>query len=374
MKERNRFITAAAATAAALILLSSCTPNGGSIYATIESAKKTVTSSLAKTLTIQDLVQRALGGPYNVAAGAIYEGAITGSPSTAGDIIQWKTDGGGSLLPIAPPLPGQICSSLVLRSGRLWGAFFKPDNSTFGLYESDAGFSFATSTADAFFAGKQIMNLQVANGYLFAVAGPVTSSDYQYELDYYDGSWHQLIPLQPKMIYGMAWDGTNYWAVGGASQTTVYISTGAVPAAPTVYSLYNFTNGGQLNGVFTDGARVFIPSKSGGVYYNDGITWAQYGPDNQNSYTVGYLCVGGPVGVASKYVVGSDGYGYYYLDVVAGSFTRFNDATILLYSAAVRRILVDTSNNSVFMGTAGGGLWRATFNSGVPDANGWIHE
>ena len=76
------------------------------------------------------------------------------------------------------------------------------------------------------------------------------------------------------------------------------------------------------------------------------------------------------------YLVGADGWGYYYLNVAAAHFTRFNDSTILLYSAAVRRILVDLvgRDNSVFMGTAGGGLWRASFNNGAPDANGWIHE
>ena len=46
----------------ALIVVASCTPNGGSIYATIETAKKTVTSSLAKTLTVQDLVNQLTHG------------------------------------------------------------------------------------------------------------------------------------------------------------------------------------------------------------------------------------------------------------------------------------------------------------------------
>ena len=54
--------------------------------------------------------------------------------------------------------------------------------------------------------------------------------------------------------------------------------------------------------------------------------------------------------------------------------TRFNDSTILLYSAGVRRILIDPTNLTVFMGTAAGGLWRSTFYNAAPDNNGWIHE
>jgi hypothetical protein len=153
----------------------------------------------------------------------------------------------------------------------------------------------------------------------------------------------------------------------------------------TLGSDYLPNTAGQLNGVFIDGTNTFIPSKSGGIYYNPAPSgagvWSKYGPDNINGNTVGYLCVAGPVdapsGTGHVYLVGADGWGYYYLDVTGSTITRFNDATILLYSAAVRRILVDLSvpgQNSVFMGTAGGGLWRSSFNNGAPDGNGWIHE
>jgi hypothetical protein len=396
MAMKARFVLLPAAAAAALVLLASCTANGGSIYATIESAKKTITSSLAKTLTIQDLASRGLGGPYDVAAGAIFEGIVSATPSTPNDVIQWNTDASNNLLPIAPPVAGQICSSLVFDGTDLWGAFFNPNTQTFGLYKSTGAppsFVGQLPINDPLIAGKQIMLIQIANGNIFVVAGAVTGSPYVFELDYWDGAtWRQLVSGLSYMINGVAFDsaGPNkYWAVGG---TSVYRFSQGVPITldgtyPTsTLGGYNLaTTATQLNGVFVDGVtgRIFIPSKSAGVFYssNSGGTWAQYGPDHINSNTVGYLCVAGPADTAGgdEYLAGADGYGYYYMNVAAGTFSRFNDSTILLYNAAVRRILIDLTvpgRNSVFMGTAGGGLWRASFNSGSPDPTlyGWIHE
>jgi hypothetical protein len=385
---KARFTGFLLAVAAAVVILGSCTANGGSIYATIENAKKTITSALAKTLTIQDLVIRGPGGPYDVAAGAIFEGSVTGTPSTTNDVIQWNTDAGNNLLSIAPPVSGQICSSLVFDGTDLWGAFFNPGNQTFGLYKSIGGatptFAGRSPVNDAQIAGKQIMLIQRANGILFVVAGAVTGSPYVFELDYFNGAaWVPLLTNLPFMINGVAWDGTQYWAAGC---TTAYTFSPAFALTGTNTSLggYNLATGsGQLNGVFVDGTKVFIPSKGGGVYYSAdrGAKWTQYGPDNINSYTVGYLCVAGPADApgGNVYLVGSDGWGYYYLNTSTGTITRFNDSTILLYSAAVRRILIDLTvpgRNSVFMGTAGGGLWRASFSGGVPDPSlyGWIHE
>jgi hypothetical protein len=382
---KARFFLFLAAAAAAIVVLASCTANGGSIYATIEVAKKTVTSSLAKTLTIQDMAAQAPGGPYFIAAGAIYKGTYNpGAPSTTGDVILWNTDGSANLIPTPPPVPGQICSSLVFRSGRLWGAFFNPANQSFGLYQSDASLSFAASTADPYFAGKQIMLLQVtSDGVLFAVAGAVTGNPYQFELHYFDGAnWHQLLSGLTPMINGVARvvvaTLTQYWAVSG---TTIYAFNAAFAqiAPPSV----DLSAASQLNGIFVDttNANVFLPSKSGGVYYswNSGSGWIRFPPDTISSNTVGYLCVAGPVDPPTndKYVVGADGGGYSTISIGGQTMTRFNDATILLYSAAVRRILVDSVPIvSVFMGTAGGGLWRATFNNGVVDPStvGWIHE
>lgn len=376
MKARHTFFLCAAAFAT--LIFSACEFNGGSIYATIEAAKKTIDSSLAKTLTVQDLV-RAPGPSYYVAAGAIYEGIVPVPPvlpSTEGDIIQWVP-------PLTPPVAGQVCTSLVFLGGRLWGAFFNPDDSTFGLYRSNATPSFAGAIADPLFAGKQIMLLQVTtDGKLFAVAGAVTSNPYVFELYYSDDgvTWSPtpLLSGLSSMINGVAWDGTQYWVVGG---TTAYTFTPGNPPTPigTFTSLpgINIGSATQLNGVFTDGARIFIPSKNGGVYYSPdrGSTWIQFEPDSISSNTVGYLTVAGPVDGSDIYLVGADGYGYYYLSVSGRTLTRFNDSTILLYSAAVRRILIDPGI-SVFMGTAGGGLWRATFPTGTstPDNNGWIHE
>jgi hypothetical protein len=44
-----------------------------------------------------------------------------------------------------------------------------------------------------------------------------------------------------------------------------------------------------------------------------------------------------------------------------------------LYAGAVRKILVNGS--TVLMGTAGTGLWRATFDPALGEVNStWIHE
>jgi hypothetical protein len=186
------------------------------------------------------------------------------------------------------------------------------------------------------------------------------------------------------MINGVAFDGANYWAVGG---TTVY--KGATPAVigggTTNIGGFELSAGAiQLNSVSTDGARVFITTKNSGIYYslNQGTSWQHINPDIVNNTTVPYLAVAGSVDALTggdKYLVGADGFGYYYLSISANSIARFNDSTILLYTASVRRILIDWANApalSVFMGTAGGGVWRSTFNGGVPDTTtvGWVHE
>ncbi len=77
------------------------------------------------------------------------------------------------------------------------------------------------------------------------------------------------------------------------------------------------------------------------------------------------------------YLVGADGLGFYTLNVTNNILTKFSDVTVTgLYAGAVRRMLVDqTQNNTVFMGTAGTGLWRATFDPATGAVNStWIHE
>ena len=82
-----------------------------------------------------------------------------------------------------------------------------------------------------------------------------------------------------------------------------------------------------------------------------------------------------------KYLVGAEGYGYFTIDMTPATPTlnRFPTSTIDLYSDSVRKILVDTSTApyTVFIGTNGKGLWRASFDSGAGDlvsGTAWTHE
>ena len=86
-------------------------------------------------------------------------------------------------------------------------------------------------------------------------------------------------------------------------------------------------------------------------------------------------------GLGIIFLVGADGAGFYTLNVTNGNLERFSDVTVTgLYTGAVRRILVDPSpaqNYTVFMGTAGTGLWRANFDPAtgeVSPSSTWIHE
>jgi hypothetical protein len=144
---------------------------------------------------------------------------------------------------------------------------------------------------------------------------------------------------------------------------------------------FTLANGEELRGVTVDGSYIFIPSSNGAVYYYNGTTWARATTtDEVNGRLVGFLTVSTHVDTAGSgviYLVGADGLGFYTLNVTNNILTKFSDVTVTgLYAGAVRRMLVDqTQNNTVFMGTAGTGLWRATFDPATGAVNStWIHE
>jgi hypothetical protein len=117
------------------------------------------------------------------------------------------------------------------------------------------------------------------------------------------------------------------------------------------------------------------------VYYStNGTAWSKASTTEQVAgNTVGFLTVSTRVGTSGPvFLVGADGGGFYTLNAVSGTLSRFSDVTVTgLYAGAVRRILVDLTNNpnTVFFGTAGTGLWRATFDpAGGTVVSGWIHE
>jgi hypothetical protein len=139
-------------------------------------------------------------------------------------------------------------------------------------------------------------------------------------------------------------------------------------------------SGDELRGVTADANYILIPSNNGAVYYStNGTAWSKATTGDQVAgRSVGFLTVSAQVGsVGPVYLVGADGAGFYTLNVGNNTLSRFSDVTVTgLYAGAVRRMLVDPAHsNTVFMGTAGTGLWRANFDPAAGAVNSsWIHE
>ncbi len=157
MKLRSALPLSAALTLIGALF--ACTANGGSIYATIETEQKVVTSTLEQTITVLDIVKVASAPlPYFVAAGAVYHGALP----DADNVIGWPTVGRDPV-PVTPPAKGALCLALTyfdngvpLERG-LYGGFFA-DGPGMGLYKADpVSPSFATPIAAM--SGKQITHL-----------------------------------------------------------------------------------------------------------------------------------------------------------------------------------------------------------------------
>ena len=132
-----------------------------------------------------------------------------------------------------------------------------------------------------------------------------------------------------------------------------------------------------LHGDFLN-ARLFIATAKGALYYRAaGDIWTRVpssGQQKEGETVVAFQCIAGPVDAGqSIYLAGSDGFGYYALTVgTPPTLSRFDKNTLGLYTATVRRILVDVNlgERTIFAGTAGDGLWRAFFTSGgVPEAD-----
>jgi len=387
---KSRFALLLIAMLALIGALSACTANGGAIYATIETEKKIDVSTLDQTITVLDLLNVGSGQfPYLVAAGAVFKGTVP----DVNNVIGWPNVG-GSPIAVTPPVRGALCLAMTSFNSGIYGGFFTSDGSTMGLYKSvgSPGFSFAVAdgaTAVAAMAGKQITHLQVAGPILapnlFAVvATPGTgTSGFTYELDYSaDGSSFTATNLTglTTQITGVGYLPGNltYYVTAGS-----VLYSGTALNSPLISTSMGFTlaNGEELRGVTVDGSYIFIPSSNGAVYYYNGTTWARATTtDEVNGRLVGFLTVSTHVDTAGSgviYLVGADGLGFYTLNVTNNILTKFSDVTVTgLYAGAVRRMLVDqTQNNTVFMGTAGTGLWRATFDPATGAVNStWIHE
>jgi hypothetical protein len=374
---KARHLVLPALVLAALAALSSCTD---AIYSIIENERKVVTSTLGLTISVFGIATSAAGGPYFVAAGALFRGTFNASQT-----IDWyPSDTSRPLNPSGFP----ICNALVYYgpTATLWGGFVSTAGSA-ALYQSTAGLSFAGQSPvnDPAINGKQATLLQVANGHIFMGS---TADTLTYELDVNmtgASPWtvQKTIPPSPNPtpITGIGFDGTRYWM---ASSNLVYSDASDPPtfAAAGTSTLGGLTVGSTINGVYADpnnAGRVFFATKSNGIYYtlDGGTTWKNIGADVIGNVIVSDLCVAGPADglTADKYLVGSDGYGYYTLSVSQNSMSRFGDSTVILYIESVSRILVDGAN--VFAGTNMNGLWRAVFDTTVgalASGQSWVHE
>jgi hypothetical protein len=407
---RTRIAIIAAAALAMTGVLLTCTANGGSIYATIEKEVKIPVSTLNQTITVQDIVKVAAAtNPYFVAAGAIYNGSVPDSNNNVG----WPTVG-QSPVPIRAPLDAslnpaisQAMAASPFLDNAVYASFFSSDGSAIGLYKSFVGnpYSFrpsdgatqisGPSSGDATLMGKQVVFLAATptNGpipaFLFAVAATLSVSGTSYELDYSldgatwapvkSGASGTLSGLTPS-ITGVALFNSVYYVTSGG---TLY--TGSDPrAAPgfTATTLPNEKGSELLRGVTADGTNILIPGKQGTVYVSsNGTTWTLFTTaDLLNGTVVGFLTVSQAVSANGPvYLVGTDGNGFYYLNVGASNGTigaglsRFSDVTVTgLYAGAVHRILVD--GPLVFMGALATGLWRSSFDVLTGQAGTWIHE
>jgi hypothetical protein len=361
----------------ASLMLSTCTENGGSIYATIEKEQLVSTSTLSKTLVIADMTTVASGGPYYVAAGGVFQGALAGSTVTASSIT-WTPNSSNSARPYNPlgtDGTTMLNNALAVYSGSIYGGFYTPSGSQYGLYSATTAAPGTWSPLALPTTGEQVVKLLSANGFLL-IAG--TSGSYtSYEIDSWDGATmvQQRTGLTTK-ITGLAWDGTDFFF---ATTTAVYAAlTPAGFAAATPLPLPALASGDVINSIYADTGHVFVVTQIGGLYYSSdhGATWTNVAAPVVNSLVVPLLTIAGPVGTSGVYLVGSDGYSYYTFKI-GGSLTRFADTTIALYAESVGKILVDGTH--VFMGTNEFGLWGAEFDGsatggGLASGTSWIHE
>jgi hypothetical protein len=364
-------------------LLVSCSEGGGSIYATIEVEKEVADSSLSNILTINDIVKTATANEYYVAAGGIFHGTL----DTSADSIAWTPNELDATRPYN--VSGGLCNVLAYYDGTLYGGFISTTGNL-GLYkaasQADGTYSFITSSAEAVTgADKQVTLLRSLHGHLFMVCASVPSggSSYVYEVDYLStstSSWTALKTGITSKILNIVYDGANYWMV---TSSGVYKDATDPPsfAADSTATLGTYTVSG-INDIFADSTNgcLFIPTKTGGVYYSvdRGSTWTNVTKTISSSSTTvpSFLTVAGPVDTAADmYLVGSDGYAYYTLSLSGAAMTRYSDSTVALYLESVRTILVD--GTTVFMGTNTDGLWRTTFDASTgaiaSDAS-WTHE
>ena len=282
----------------------------------------------------------------------------------------------------------------------LYGGFITVSG-TGSLWHTDPSFSFGSGHGTQLpmaVPGEQVTYLRAAGPYLMVGGAtlPSGATQYQYELDCWNGSWTTPLSGLQYPIVGAGYDSVTgfYWAV--SSPFAIGTGSTSITAPAILYrgtspsNLAPFSSpiqpGDQINGILVDNVnhRVFIATRLNGVYWSwdgTGNTWYNVGADHQGSITVSSLCVAGPVDSPNGvvYLVGSDGYGYYTLTATGtGGMSRYGDTTILLYTCSIGRIAVDNTGGqyNILMGTNANGLWRGVFDNTGNLASGesWIQE
>ncbi len=398
MKAFSRLLIAAIGAAA----FASCTANGSLIYTNIQKTTKTTTSSsIPLDITVSDMVNVTnslvpgnASAPYYVSAGKIYNGTVSNGSTN------WSA--------ISTP-NNMICNTLTYDglNNQLWAGFFSPDGSTFGLYLSTPGSNTWNLVTDPIHPNMQITYLGVPSndGHLFVVVEQLSNGNPVYWLDTAvtgsgvnppTGWTYTGLTSSTKPITGVALVGTTYYATCG---NTLYQSSGLYPSI-SFAAVPSFPAGSSdiLQGIYVDpsygggGTLVVVPSSNqttqttgvGGLFYsvNGGGTWSEATSNAGTSYNAGFLCVAGPVDSGhTTYLAGGDSgyggaFGFFYFQPASITLQRFNGLSYSLYASAIRRIIVDITNNIVAMGTVNNGLWVTSpvQPNGVFDSNTWTQE
>jgi len=386
----------------------SCTQNGGLIYMNIQKTQKTNTSSsIPLDITVTDIVNTTnalfpqnAAAPYYVAAGKIYNGTQP---------VNGTTNWGSIGVPTSPSGHAMLCNALTYDSvnNLLYGGFFDGTGSGyFGLYTMAPGGSSWTQVPDSLITDngandKQITYVNAINGDVFVAAAtfPSGGSGYVYEIDVLPSgpsNWSQLASNMQKSVTGIGFSGPvaggTYFVTSGPNLYTVAGSSGPIgvpaswniggnpaPASPLFASDGSNSGGDILQGVFVDplylggvtlviitAANPQVNPPTGNLYYS--VNPSSSGPWTHLSqqiggYNVGFLCAAGPVDSGrTTYLLGTDSgtggaFGFYSFVPSSNALNRFGGLSYSLYYSAIRRILVDLSNNFVAMGTINNGLW-----------------
>jgi hypothetical protein len=404
MKAFLRLLVAAIGTA----VFASCTANGNLIYINIQKVTKTNTStSIPLNITVSDIVNVGSANsasPYYVAAGKIYNGSAPVSGST-----NWNA------IPV-PKAEGQdmLCNALTYDAlnNMLWGGFFSPDGSVVGLYGMTPGTNTWTQLVDSLNPTAQFTYVNVpstTDGRLFVVAATFSGANFVYQLDTTQNggtSWtatnlNSTFTGSTKPITSVAFVAATQTYYATCANTLYSASASTYPAlvfAPVnigsnsndlLQSIFvdpNYLNAGLQLIVVTDSNQAVANPGVGCLYFsiNGGATWANASTTANTSYNVGFLCFAGPVDPSTHttYLVGSDSgtggaFGFFsFVPSNVGSLTRFAGLSYSLYASAVRRILVDPTNNLVAMGTINNGLWVTVGidTTGGFGSNTWTQE